>query len=104
MSTDAGRGTIATLWSPTTGIFSWKERSITNLPGVNKAEWYHEEENARIQDQLDHVGASPGRTGSIDPMILFAVAQNRTMQEGWEAVQALKTPKRIRMVIGMKKR
>ena len=72
--------------------------------GVNKAEWYHEEENARIQDQLDHVGASPGRTGSIDPMILFAVAQNRTMQEGWEAVQALKTPKRIRMVIGMKKR
>ena len=33
-----------------------------------------------------------------------AAAQNRAMQERWEAVQASKTPRRLRLVIGMKKR
>ena len=70
--------------------------------GVNKAKLYHEKKNARIQDQLDDIGASPGMTSSIDHMILFAAAQKRVMQERWEAVQASKTPQRLRIVIGMK--
>jgi hypothetical protein len=48
---------------------------------MNRARRYHEKKNAGIQDQLDDIGASPGRTGSIDLMILFAAAQDRTMQE-----------------------
>ena len=71
---------------------------------MKKAKRYHEKKNARIQDQRNDIGANAGRTGSIDQMILFAAAQNRRMQERWEAVQASKTPKRLRMVIGMKKR
>jgi folylpolyglutamate synthase/dihydropteroate synthase len=71
--------------------------------GVNKAKRYHEKKNARIRDHLDDIGASPGTTGSIGQLILFAAAQNRAMQERWEAVQASKTPRRLRMVIGMTK-
>ena len=48
---------------------------------MNRARRYHEKKNAGIQEQLDDIGASPGRTGSIDLMILFAAAQDRTMQE-----------------------
>ena len=70
---------------------------------VNKAKRYHEE-NARNQNHLDDIEANAGRTGSIDQMILFAAAQNRTIQERWEAVQASRTPRRLRMVIGMKER
>jgi hypothetical protein len=52
------------------------------------------EKNARILDHLDEIGASPGRTGSIDLMLPFAAAQNKTTQERWEAVQAFKTAKK----------
>jgi hypothetical protein len=71
---------------------------------INKAKRYHEKENARTQDHLDDIEANARRAGSIEQMILFAAAQNRTIQKGWEAVQASKMPKRLRMVIGMKKR
>ena len=71
---------------------------------VNKAKRYHEKENAKTQDHLDDIEANAGRTGSIDQMILFAAGQNRTIQERWEAVQASRTPRRLRMVIGMKER
>jgi hypothetical protein len=37
-------------------------------------------------------------------MLLLAAAQNRAGQERWEAVQASNAPRRLRMVIGMKKR
>ena len=56
-----------------------------------------------MRDHLDDIGASPGTTGSIGQLIPFAAAQNRAMQERWEAVQASKTPRRLRMVIGMTK-
>ena len=103
MSTDAGRRTIATSWSPTRGAFFLERSKYHKYSWVNKAKRYHEE-NARNQNHLDDIEANAGRTGSIDQMILFVAAQNRTIQERWEAVQASKTPKRLRMVIGMKKR
>jgi len=61
---------------------------------MHKAKQYQEKKNARILDHLDEIGASPGRTGSIDLMLPFAAAQNKTMQERWEAVQAFKTAKK----------
>jgi hypothetical protein len=103
MSTDAERRTVAMPWSPTTGAFFLEKKKHHQYSGVNKAKRYHEKKNASIQDQLDHLGASASRTGSTDQMILFAAAQNRAMQERWEAAQAAKTPTRLRMVIGMKK-
>ena len=103
MSTDAGRRTIATSWSPTRGAFFLERSKYHKYSWVNKAKRYHEE-NARNQNHLDDIEANAGRTGSIDQMILFVAAQNKTIQERWEAVQASKTPKRLRMVIGMRKR
>ena len=82
--------------------FPGKEEASQIFRG-KQAKWYHEKKNARIRDHLDDIGASPGRTGSIGQLILFAAAQNRAMQERWEAVQASKTPRRLRMVIGMTK-
>jgi hypothetical protein len=90
--------TNTTLWSPTTGAFSLETKKYHKHSGVNKAKRYHEKKNSRIQDQPDDIEASPSRPGSIDQMIVFAAAQKRAVQERGEAVQALKTPQRVRMV------
>jgi len=76
---------------------------------VKKARRYHEEKNVRIQDHPDDIGANPGRTGSIDQMILLAAPKptqkkKKTMQGTWEAMQASKTPRRLRLLICMTKR
>jgi hypothetical protein len=72
---------------------------------VKKAKRYHEKRNARIQDHPGDIGANPGRTGSIDQMILLAAVQKKkSVQERWEAVQASKTPRRLRMLDCMTKR
>ena len=57
--------------------FWWRGKSHKHS-GMNRARRYHEKKNAGIEDQLDDIGASPG---SIELMILFAAAQDRTMQE-----------------------
>ena len=82
--------------------FPGKEEASQIFRG-EQAKWYHEKRNARIRDHLDDIGASPGTTGSIDQIIVFAAAQSRAAQERGEAVQASKTPRRLRMVIGMTK-
>jgi len=90
-------------WPPTTRAFFLDQKKYHKDSRVNRAKRYHEKKNARIQDQLDDIGINAGSTGNIDQMILFAAAQNRAMQERWEAVQASETPRRLQIMTKMKK-
>jgi len=72
--------------------------------GVNRAKTYHERKNAQVQQQVDDAGNTPGKTSSIDQVVLFAAAQNRTLEPRWDAVKEPRTARQLRMTIDIKKR
>ena len=71
---DSGRRTVAPAWSPSSGAFFRDRNVYYKLSGVNKAKRYHERENPQVQQQLDDAGNAPGKTSSIDQVVLFAAA------------------------------
>ena len=101
---DPGRRTIATVWSPSSGEFSLDRNVYYKLSGVNKAKRYHERKNAQVQQQLDDTGNNPGKTSSIDQVVLFAAVQKRTLEPRLEAVKESKTARQLRKAIDIKKR
>ena len=101
---DSGRRTIAPAWSPSSGAFFRDRNVYYKLSGVNKAKRYHERKNPQAQQQLDDAGNAPGKTSSIDQVVWFAVAQNRTLEPRWDAVKEPRTARQLRMTIDIKKR
>jgi hypothetical protein len=101
---DSGRRTIAPAWSPSSGAFFRDRNVYYKLSGVNKAKRYHERKNAQVQQQLDDTGNNPGKTSSIDQVVLFAAAQKRTLKPRLEAVKESRTARQLRMAIDIKKR
>ena len=104
LAVDSGRRTIATAWSPSSGAFFRDRNVYYKLSGVNKAKRYHERKNPQVQQQLDDAGNAPGKTSSIDQVVLFAAAQNRTLEPRWGAVKEPRTARQLRMTIDIKKR
>ena len=78
---------MGSLRSPSSGAFPLDTNVYYKLSGVNKAKRYHERKNAQVQQQLDDAGNAPGKTSSIDQVVLFAAAQKRTIEPRLEAVR-----------------
>jgi hypothetical protein len=53
--------------------------------------------------QLDDVGHNPGKTSSVDQVVLFAAVQNRMLEPRWEAVKESRTARQLRMNIDIRK-
>ena len=53
--------------------------------------------------QLDDVAHSPGKTSSVDQVVLFAAVQNRMLESRWEAVKESRTARQLRMNIDIRK-
>jgi len=86
LAINSGRRTIAPAWSPSSGAFFRDRNVYYKLSSVKKVKGYHERKNAQVQQQLDDAGNNPGKTSSIDRVVLFAAAQNRTLEPRWDAV------------------
>jgi hypothetical protein len=71
---DPGQRTIATMWIPTTGAFFPERKKIQGAFTCSESVGLHESRRARLQDDINHISAHPGKTEDLQQSLEFAHA------------------------------